>query len=234
MLHEIMALASQNGMTQFNVLNTVAQNIANLNTTGYKAQRFEQYLEVGGRVEGLNRTDTSIGQPLITRRELDVAIESEGYLPVTQPDGTVAYTRDGSMSKGPDGLLYTQRGDLVGSGIRLPQSYNQLFIQPNGQIEVETKAGEPHQVVGQLNLLTFANPEALKSIGGNKLVPTEQSGQPVLVGKVQFSQGKLERANVNVSNQVEQILRLNAGLISNFRVIKFTDDIFRQAVTLRQ
>jgi flagellar basal-body rod protein FlgG len=163
-----------------------------------------------------------------------VAIESNGYLPVTQPDGTVAYTRDGSFTLDKDRFLVTQRGDLVGTGIQVPDNYEKLLIYPDGTVQVrKTKAG-PKETIGKLTLATFPNPEGLKSVGNNKLVPTAVSGEPLLMAEAKFAQGKLERSNVMVPEQIEQVLRLNASMISNFRVIKFSDDIFRQAVNLRQ
>jgi flagellar basal-body rod protein FlgG len=234
MIHQIMHQAAANGLQQFAVLDQVAKNIANFNTPAYKGVRFEQYLMPDGRVEGAIRTDTSKGQPLITRRELDVAITSDGYLPVTQPDGTTAYTRDGSFTKGKDGYLYTLRGDLVGNGIQLPTVYEKMMILQDGTIKVNKKAGTRDEIIGKLNLVVFDNPEGLETIGGNKVVESERSGQPKLLADGQFAQGKLERSNINIPMQIDQILRLNAGVISNLRVIKFSDDLYRQAVSLRQ
>jgi flagellar basal-body rod protein FlgG len=234
MVHHIMHLASYNGQQQFQVLDKVAQNVGNINTTAYKGVRFEQYLEPDGRLEGFVRTDNTIGQAMITRREMDVAVLTDGYFPVTQPDGTVAYTRDGSFKQGKDGYLYTARGDLLGTGYLLPPRYEKLLIFPDGTIKAEEKKGKRPVEVGKLNLVTFRNPEGLQTIGGNKVMETSESGPPTLHPEPKFAQGKLERSNFSVQSQVDQILRLNGSLIANFRVIKYADDIYRQAVTLRQ
>ena len=234
MLPQIMAVASQNAMLQFNVLNQVTQNVANLNTTGYKSVRFEQYLQPQGRMEGQVVRDTSPGDRLITRREMDVAIVGHGYFPVTQSDGKVAYTRDGSFRRDRNGYLVTQRGDLVGSGIPLPPVFEHIKIDQQGIIRVIIKNGDEPQRVGELSLVTFTNPEKLEPIGGNKVIATEASGKAILYNNAQFEQGKLERANVSIPMEIDQTLRLNASMISNFRMIKFGDDLFRQAVNLRQ
>jgi flagellar basal-body rod protein FlgG len=235
MLQQIMKLASDNGTKQFAVLEQVTNNIANLNTPGYKVRRFDQYLMPDGRLEGAQRVDTSQGAVMITRRELDIAIEGEGYFPVTQPDGTVAYTRDGSLARNSEGFLVTQRGDLLGEGIQLPVNFEKLFIKPNGSVEVLQKGQQTPKAVGKIDLVGFANPEGLKAIGFNKLLPTAESGSPAkLTAPGEIKQGALERANVNVFQQVDQILRLNASVISNLRVIRFSDDIYRQSVNLRQ
>jgi flagellar basal-body rod protein FlgG len=124
---------------------------------------------------------------------------------------------------------------MVGDGIRIPVNYKQIQIQADGTVGVKTKADPDNfKPVGKISLMRFANPEGLKSIGYNKLLASDASGQPVVDGDSKLKQGNLERANVNVNLQIEQILRLNAGLISNMRIIKFADDLYRQAVNLKQ
>lgn len=235
MLQNIMRVASDNGTKQFSVLEQVTNNIANLNTPGYKVRRFDQYLMPDGRLEGVTRTDTSQGPVMTTKRDFDIAIDGEGYIPVTQPDGTVAYTRDGSFAKNAEGFLVTQRGDLVGEGIKLPINYNQLFIKPDGNIQIVDKASAPPRTIGKIELVNFPNPEGLKAIEHNKLLATDASGTArKITVTAQIKQGALERSNVNVFFQVDQILRLNASVISNLRVIRFADDIYRQSVNLKQ
>jgi flagellar basal-body rod protein FlgG len=229
-----MQVAADNGNQHFKILEQIATNVANVNTTGYKAKRFELYLRPDGVLEGDIRTDTANGNVMITKRAMDVAIKTDGYIPVTQPDGTTAYTRDGSFTRNQDGYLSTFRGDLVGPGIQLPANYETLQITQDGTVQTRPKEGAPWEVHGKIPLVTFPNPEGLKTVGGNKLLPTETSGLPAKFDGGTFVQGSLERANVNPFNQIDSILRLNAGLISNFRIIKFSDDIFRQAVNLRQ
>jgi flagellar basal-body rod protein FlgG len=235
MLQHIMKTASDAGNKQFEVLDRVAQNVANVNTTGYKVKRFEQYLRVDGQIDGADRVDHSQGSVMVTKRELDIAIKGQGFLPVTQPDGTIAFTRDGSFTKNSDGYLITQRGDLVGDGIQLPMNYEKLIITGTGEVQVRLAGKMEPQTVGQLKLVNFQNPEGLKSIGYNKLVATAESGPATVIPETKgIKQGCIERSNVNMFHQIEQILRLNAGVLSNMRVVKFTDDIYRQAVNLKQ
>lgn len=236
MLQHIMKLASDNGTKQFAVLDQITNNIANLNTPGYKARRFDQYLMADGRLEGNVRVDGSQGGLVVTLRDLDVGVNGEGYFPVTQPDGQVAYTRDGSLAKNSEGFLVTQRGDLVGEGIQLPVNYEKLLIKPDGTVQVKEKGIETPKTVGKLELVGFANIEGLQAIGNNKLLPTDASGPPTKIAdtSTSFKQATLEKSNVNVFQQVDQVLRLNASVISNLRVIKFADDIYRQSVNLKQ
>ena len=230
-----MKQASTNANRQLEVLGAVTQNIANFNTTGYKAVRFEQYLTPDGRLDGVTRTDPGNGPIAVTRRETDIAIDGFGYLPVTQPDGTVAYTRDGSMSINSQGYMVTPRGDMIADGIQIPADYQSIKITQDGKVSVSRQNnGGNAEIVGQINVVRFANPEGLKIIGGNKLVETTDSGVPQADADSKIKQGCLERSNVNVFFQIDQVLRLNAGLVANLRVIKFADDIYSKAVNLRQ
>lgn len=234
MLDHIMKLAAANANKQFEVLSEVSKNVANINTTGYKNTRFEQYLTSDGLVDNGRRSDFSQGSILTTQRKLDVAIDGFGFLPVTQPDGTTAYTRDGSFAVNSEGYLVTNRGDMVGDGIQIPANYKDLLIQKDGTVQIKTSETGTPQTVGKLSLVRFINPEGLKSIGHNKLVATDTAGEPVVDTDSRIKQGCIERSNVNVYMQIDQILRLNASLISNMRIIKFTDDLYRQAVNLKQ
>ena len=234
MLDVIMKLAAANASKQYESLEAVSNNVANLNTFGYKAKRFEQYLTSDDRLEGTARVDTSKGQPVITQRELDIAVDGFGYIPVTQPDGTIAYTRDGSFALNSKGQIVTNRGDLVGDGIQVPHRYHQIQIKPDGSIFANTTEDVAYKPIGKITLSRFANPEGLKNIGYNKVMPTPESGIPEEDPDSKIKQGSLEHSNVSIHTQIDQILRLNASLISNIRIIKFADDLYRQSVNLKQ
>jgi flagellar basal-body rod protein FlgG len=165
---------------------------------------------------------------------MDIAINGEGYIPVTQPDGTTAYTRDGSFVLNGKGYLVTPHGDMVGDGIQLPLEIKHVQFKNDGSVWVQTEKTGAFSLIGHIGLVRFANAEKLNSIGYNKLVATSQSGEPVKDTQSLVKQGFLERSNVNVHMEVEQVLRLNASLISNMRIIKFADQIYQQAVNLRQ
>ncbi|WP_373532229.1 flagellar hook-basal body protein [Vampirovibrio sp.] len=234
MLDVIMRLAANNAGKQFQSLGAISNNIANFNTTGYKAQRFEQYLTSDDRMENSLRVDASKGLAMITKRELDVSIDGFGYIPVTQPDGVVAYTRDGSFALNSEGIIVTNRGDIVADGIKVPINYENIQIQKDGEVRVKVTGSQTFQPIGKITMARFANPETLKSLGYNKLTPTPESGQPMVDTESKISQGTLERSNVSIHGQIDQILRLNASLISNIRIIKFADDLYRQSVNLKQ
>lgn len=234
MLDVIMRLAATNASKQFQSLESVSNNVANINTTGYKARRFEQYLTSDDRLEGTGRVDASKGQIMITKREMDVAVDGFGYIPVTQPDGTTAYTRDGSFTLNSQGTIVTNHGDIVADGIKVPIDYQKIQIKLDGTVLAQSTGNPEFKAIGKISLSKFANPEGLKNIGYNKVLPTEASGEPIADADSQIKQGSLERSNVSVYGQIDQILRLNASLISNIRIIKFADDLYRQSVNLKQ
>ncbi len=236
MLHQIMKFSADAANMQFEVLDRVTQNVANLNTNGYKIKRFDQYLRSDGVVSGIERFDYTQGSIMVTQRQLDVALKGEGFIPVTQPDGQKAFTRDGSFTRNSEGMIITNYGDVVGSGIQLPVNYKKIIITEQGEVKVQLHNKLKPELLGKIKLVNFANPEGLESIGQNKLVPTKKSGEAeAMADKMTlFKQGSLERSNVNVFAQVDEILRLNAGLLSNMKIVKFTDDVYRQATNLKQ
>jgi flagellar basal-body rod protein FlgG len=140
------------------------------------------------------------------------------------------------MAVNSEGFLVNNMGDLVGEGIQIPTNREKLKIDKDGKVEVLLKGDTTPKLLGKIELVRFENPEGLKSIGGNKLIPTDQSGPPVKspLGETQILQGQLERPNVNMYQMVDTVLRLNAGYIANLRILKFSDDLFRQAVNLKQ
>ncbi len=234
MLDVIMKLAASNASKQFQSLGSISNNIANYNTTGYKAQRFEQYLTSDDRLEGTVKVDASKGLAMITKRELDISVDGFGYIPVTQPDGTVAYTRDGSLTLNSKGYIVNHRGDIVADGIQVPIDYEKIQIREDGEVRVKTPKNQDYNVIGKITLAKFPNPEALKNLGYNKVAITPESGEPIADVNSKIKQGTLERSNVSVHMQIDQVLRLNASLISNLRIIKFADDLYRQSVNLKQ
>jgi flagellar basal-body rod protein FlgG len=234
-LQGIISRSVDNANKQFETLGYVTSNVANYNTIGYKTQRFENYLMENGRLEGTMRTDYSNGVFYPTKRPLDLAIDGAGFFPVTQKNGLVAYTRDGAFAVNSQGYLVTNDGCIVGDGIKIPPQYNKLKIKPDGTVQVITERDVEPEILGKVPLVTFSNPEGLKSIEGNKLITTSESGNPTLVKDHQkIKQGNLERSNVNLFASVDEVLRINASLVSSVRLIKIVDEFYRQSINLRQ
>lgn len=235
MIQSIIQQATYNGGMHMQMLEKVAKNVANYATTGYKAERFDLYLTADSGVKGVTRKDTTPSQGLITRREFDIAIETpNAYFPVVQPDGTMAYTRDGRFQLGKDGYVSTPQGDILAPGFKIPQEFGRVILGTDGTVQIQPKKEGPKQTIGKIQLLSFTNPEGLKSIGDNKFLPTPQSGEAYFGVENKLAQGKLESSNVDLYEQIESVMRLNAGVLSNYRIIKYSDELFRQAVNLRQ
>lgn len=224
-----------NATTQFDKLGYVGNDLANYNTYGYKSVRFEQMLREDGYIAGAQRTDCSQGSVRITENPYDVAIEGAGYIPVTSEDGEVQYTRDGSFVKGKDGYLYTKDGWLVGGGIKLPANNYKFTINSNGDVYTYDEAGSLPKRVGTIPLVGFANPERLEQGVNNKMVATDDSGQPELISNHRsFRQNAIETSNVNIYASVNEMLRLNASMIASMRLLKVADDMYNKGINIRE
>ena len=224
-----------NSELQFEKMSYVSTNAANYNTNGYKAVRFEQMLDESGYLKGYERTDFSQGAIQMTNRDFDVAIEGVGFIPVTSPNGDVTYTRDGSFKLDKDGYLITNDGYLVGDGIQIPISYENLAIKSNGDVEVYSNDGVKREILGTIPLVNFKNPEGLKKADNNKFYLSAESGEPFLIkNHDRFKQGNLEVTNIDMVNEVNTILRLNASMLASFKIMQTINDMYSKALQLNQ
>lgn len=224
-----------NTNTQFERLGYVSSNVANYNTTGYKAVRFEQMLSENGYLDGALRTDYTPGSALRTDNVLDIAIGGVGFIPVTSKTGDVTYTREGSFKLDKNGYIITNDNCLVGDGIKIPANYHDLRIKPNGDVAIVVENGGTEKIVGNIPLVNFQNPEGLKTSDGNKYLVTKDSGEPILLkNNKNIKQGALERSNVNIYNQVNDVMRLNASMLASFKLMKTIDDMYNKSINLKQ
>jgi flagellar basal-body rod protein FlgG len=231
----IISRTVNNTMTEFEKLGYLTSSAANYNTNGYKAVRFENILHETGRITGVQRTNYAVGVASETNQPLDIALTGPGFIPVTQKDGSLAFTRDGSMKLNSEGMLITKNGDIVADGIKIPPVYNKLRIETDGSVKVQVEKYSDYQTIGKIPLMTFNNCEGLKTVEGNKLVATEDSGNPIWIKDHQYvKQGAVERSNVSIFDTVQEVLKLNAGVISGTRMLKIVDDMYNQAINLRQ
>lgn len=211
---------------QQNNLDIIANNLANVNTTGFKKSQasFEDLLYVTPQSLGLVRgtgTDAlligvqigsgtrlngttkiySSGTLEGTDRSLDVAIDGDGFFAVLMPDGSTAYTRNGNFQVNATGKLVTSNGNVLVPEITLPQDVLEVSIDPEGRVNVRT-AGSPEQTqqLGQLQLHRFVNPSGLLALGANVMRPTEASGQPITGQPGQLGLGMLRSGFLERSN----------------------------------
>ncbi len=224
-----------NAELQFEKMGYVSSNAANYNTNGYKAVRFEQMLDENGYLRGYERTDFSPGAIQLTNRDFDIAIDGVGFIPVTSPNGDVTYTRDGSFRLDKDGYLITNDGYLVGDGIQIPVNYENLAIRSNGDVEVFSNDGVKREILGTIPLVNFKNPEGLKKADNNKFYLTAESGEPILIKQHErLKQGNIEVTNIDMMNEVNTILRLNASMLASFKIMQTINDMYSKTLQLNQ
>jgi len=223
----------------------IANNLANVNTTGFKRSRahFEDLLyqtvqgstvvgapEAGtvpaiqvGRGVRLSSVQRLHAQGAVenTGRSLDLAIEGEGFFQVQTPDGQVAYTRDGSFTVSDQGTLVTQGGYTVVPGIRIPSDAAEITVSRTGIVTARAPDEPEGTEIGRLELARFANPSGLLSVGENLYTQTAASGEPVLgfpqeEGMGRLMQGALESSNVEiVQEMVDMITSMRAYEINS-------------------
>ena len=224
-----------NATNQFEKLGYVGNNLANMNTRGYKSVTFEQMLKEDGYITGAVRSDYKQGSIQITSNPYDVAISGGGFIPVVSPEGEVAYTRDGSFKQGKDGYLVTNDDWIVGEGIKIPTNCYKFQIKPNGEVIAYDAVDAPPRKLGNIPLVRFANPEGLEQGDMNKMVPTEESGEAILVKDHDcFAQNNLENSNTNVYDSVSDMLRLNASMLASTRMMKVIDDMYNKSINIRE
>ena len=250
--------AASGMMAQQRRTEVIANNLANVNTPGFKRSRahFEDLLYQtvqGQQVQGDPDTQTApaiqVGRgtrlagvqrlpqqgPLEdTGRNMDVAIEGEGFYQIQLPDGSTAYTRDGSFQISDQGVLVTNSGYAVQPPVRIPPGASELVISSTGIVSVRRGQDIVPTEIGRLELARFANPSGLFSMGQNLLAPTAASGQPVVGfpsddGMGRLQQGSLEGSNVEiVQEMVEMITSMRAYEI-NSKAIKQSDEMGQMA-----
>jgi flagellar basal-body rod protein FlgG len=235
-------------------LDTIANNLSNVNTNGFKSQRAEfqdlmyQTTKVAGANNGNSQiqpislqvgmgtrfsatgTDLAQGPSQATNNPLDLAINGSGYFQVERPDGTLAYTRDGSFRADENGLVVTTDGMPLSPKLTLPAQYSSLQISPDGIVSC-VKAGETNATqVGQIGISTFSNPAGLQRIGQNQYTATLASGSSVPVnpgtsGSGSLQSGYLEGSNVQVVDEMVKMISAQRAYEINSKAITTADDM---------
>ncbi len=239
---------------QLNV-EVISNNIANLNTTAFKAQRaeFQDLLYQNERNVGANSSDngnivpvgvqigsgvkaaavyriSTQGNLVNTNNPLDVAIQGHGFFQIQMPDGTTAYTRAGSLQLSATGEIVTADGYVVEPGITLPQNTTNITVNAAGQVLAQVAGQTQPQTVGQFQLANFPNEAGLAAQGNNLLTETPASGTPVVgnPGSTAFGtiqQGFLETSNVNIVSQITDLISAQRAYEMNSKVIQTSDQM---------
>jgi len=239
-------------------IDVISNNIANINTTGYKKVRAEfqdllsQTLKAPGAQisQGTNQPvgiqvglgtrtsatsrDFTEGAFRATGGKLDIAIEGDGFFQVQLDDGTIGYTRDGSLKIDGNGQLTTSDGFIIQPQITIPNNAQDITITPDGRISAKTPGQTELTEIGTLTLVKFANPSGLSAIGKNLYSGTLASGAPIEgtpnqegFGSVQ--QGFLEGSNVQIVEELINLIQAERAFESNSKIIKTSDEMLRTA-----
>jgi flagellar basal-body rod protein FlgG len=197
--------------------------------------KYTQGMALGGGVKmaGTSRSDTqgSINQ---TGNSLDIAIQGNGFFQIQQPDGTVAYTRDGDFSLSAEGQVVTSDGRPLLPNIQIPDGATNITIGADGTVSATTAGSTAATQLGKIQLASFVNPTGLKSIGNNLLTETDSSGTPQLGdagtdGRGTIQQGALEASNVNVVEELVDMIETQRAYEVNSKMIKATDEMLQFA-----
>jgi flagellar basal-body rod protein FlgG len=237
-------------------MNVISNNLANVNTTGFKRDRavFEDLLyqnirQAGGQTTATTQAPTGLmlgtgvkvtateklhaqGNMINSQNPLDVAILGDGYFQIAQQDGTIAYTRDGAFKLSATGQLVTSTGFLLQPEIVIPNNASSLTVGRDGSVSVELVAGGGQQILGQIQIARFVNPSGLKPIGNNLLTATASSGvaqilQPGVNGAGILNQGSLEASNVNVVEEMVNMIETQRAYEINSKSISAVDGMLK-------
>ena len=225
-----------NATMQFEKLGYVSNNLTNYNTTAYKSASFEQLMREDGYLDGAIRRNTLQGSIRTSKNPFDIAIEGDGYIPVVSADGEIQYTRDGSLKIGSKGYLVTVDDWMVGDGIKIPANSYRIEIKPNGDVMNYDQAGSLPEKIGTIPIVQFDNPEAMEQGHNNKLVYTEESGEPKIVKNEdsKIKQYAIEASNVNIYDEINDLMRLNTSMIASINLMKVADDMYNKAINIRE
>jgi flagellar basal-body rod protein FlgG len=174
-----------------------------------------------------------------TNNPLDVAIVGDGFFQVRRPDGTIAYTRDGSLKVSSEGMLVTAQGYIVDPGMSLPTETTSVSLSRDGVVEATAVGDSAPTKVGQFELAKFVNPAGLRAIGDNLLVETPASGAPILgaagsEGFGELQQGSLEASNVDVVEEMVGMIVAQRAYEINSKTVKTVEDMLTMANNLKR
>ena len=241
----------------------ISNNLANMNTTGYNARRAEfadLHYQQMARPGTINASDGTVlptgvqlglgvrassvsmmlaqGALAATGGDLEVAIEGQGYLEVTLPDGRPAYTRDGGLKLTGDGLIVTADGYPVAPDITIPRDARSVSINAEGEVYAYFNDRVDAEFLGQFTLSGFSNPKGLEAIGSNLFVETAASGPSVIAtpgqdGLGMLRQGYLEDSSVDPVREVTDLIEAQRGYELNSKVISAADQMLGAMVQIR-
>lgn len=243
-------------------MDTVAHNMANVSTVGFKKSRaeFEDLLynniKEPGQETGLNaisptgvqvglgvktgavQKDFEQGSTQLTERDLDLQIWGKGFFQIRLPNGDIAYTRNGAFKTNSEGKVVDQNGNFLIPEVTIPKEKVDLSVNRDGEFAIISALNGAPKTVGKIDIATFINPAGLKAIGGNLFVPTNSSG-PAQTGTPGtdtlgvIEQGQLESSNVNIVEEMVNMITAQRAYETNSKMIQASDQMLQMLNTLR-
>lgn len=244
-------------------IDVISNNLANVNTTGFKKSRvdfkdlFYQVMRQPGVPVENGTTELPVGQEIglgvkpeaifkiftpsgfqQTENPLDLAIEGDGFFQVRMPDGTISYTRDGSFKMDADGNLLTSDGYFLEPAITIPNDAASISIGRDGTVSVQHNDGTI-DTVGTLELARFVNPSGLSAKGNNLYTETPASGAPITAapgndGIGTILAGFLESSNVNVVEEMVKMIIAQRAYETNSKAVQTSEDMLSVANNLKR
>ncbi len=237
-------------------MDTIANNLANVSTTGFKRSRAEfedllyQTQKEPGAASGLNaisptgvqiglgvktasvQKDFELGAAKVTNNPLDLMVEGSGFFQIQLGDGQVGYTRDGSFKKDPSGNICDKNGNALIPQITIPPGSTGIDIAADGKVSVQIGNNREAQSIGQIQLVNFINPAGLKALGKNVYSPSGSSGQPQQgtpgqAGFGQIAASQLEGSNVNIVDEMVNMITAQRSYETNSKVIQASDQMLQ-------
>lgn len=242
-------------------IDTVANNLANVNTNGFKASQlnfqdllYENQVTPGTEITEGNQAPTGLeigsgvrivssskifkqGELEQTQRDLDMSIQGNGFFRITMADGTTAYTRDGAFGLDGSRRIVTPDGRPLAENITVPSSATAIVVANDGKVYANLPGQSEQQMVGSITLANFANPAGLKSLGDNLFAETVASGAPTTGtpgqnGLGMLRQGYLERSNVDVVTELVRLISAQRAYEINTKAISTADRMLQMANNL--
>jgi flagellar basal-body rod protein FlgG len=249
--------AAKTGLDAQNTqMSVIANNLANTNTTGFKADRaafqdlmYQNVQQVGAQSTQNTQYSTGLsvgtgvriaateknymqGSVLQTQGSLDMSITGQGFFQITMPDGTLSYTRDGSFSLDSQGNVVTASGYPLSPAITIPANAQSVTLGNDGSVSVTTPGSAKPTTVGQIQLANFINVQGLQPTGNNLLTESASSGAPQVgspgsSGLGTVQQGSLETSNVNTVTELVNMIQCQRAYEMNSKAITTTDQMLQ-------
>ena len=243
-------------------VNTISNNIANVNTVGYKRQRaefeslmYETVKESGARsnldtrytvgvqigsgakVSSIRR-EFKLGSPRVTDNPFDLMIQGEGFFGIMMSNQDLNFTRNGAFNVNAQGVLVNDKGYKVFPGLNFPQNSISVNISVNGKVDAYIKGQTEPITVGQIPIFTFTNPTGLKALGGNLYKATLATGEAIqnVAGENKsgnIQQGTLETSNVSIMAEMTNLITAQRAYEMNSKVMRVADEMLQTVNNVR-